>query len=70
MGRLTLKLLAQRIDALEQAVGIKPPSPDNNNWLRVVGMFGDSEFMRKMDEEGRRIREAEREQARRELAEE
>ena len=68
-NNLTLESLAKRVEALERAVGIQPPSADNNRWLRVVGMFGDSEFMRQVDEEGRKIREAERAQARQELAE-
>lgn len=68
MNDLTLESLARRVEALERAVGIQPPPAHDDRWLRVVGMFGDSEFSRQVDEEGRKIREAERAQARQEPA--
>jgi hypothetical protein len=37
----------------------KPP-----DWSQAIGMFAGDEFMRKIFEEGRKIREAEREKAR------
>ena len=36
------------------------------NWREVVGMFRDSEFMREVNDECLRMREAEREEARHE----
>jgi hypothetical protein len=65
MAELTLESLAQRVAALEIALATKGPkgSPPKD-WRRVVGMFRDSEFMRAVDEECQRLREAERETAR------
>jgi hypothetical protein len=37
----------------------KPP-----DWSQAIGMFAGDEFMRKIFEEGKKIREAEREKAR------
>jgi hypothetical protein len=65
MKDLTLESLAKRVDALERVVATGGPDPSRKNWRRVVGMFRDSEFMRKVDEECLRMREAEREAARR-----
>ncbi len=63
MNELTLESLAQRVEALERLVA--QPAPRKKDWRRVVGMFGDSEFMKRVDAEGQAIREAEREEARR-----
>lgn len=63
MNEVTLESLAQRVEALEQALDLKPGLNGKNAWHRVVGMFGGSDFMRQVDEEGRKIREAERAQA-------
>jgi hypothetical protein len=68
MSELTLESLAQRVEALERALRILIPSPGKDDWQRVVGMFAGSDFMRQVDEEGRRIREAERAQAQQEPA--
>lgn len=67
MTELTLESLARRVEALEIAWATKPARPPKD-WRRVVGMFQDSDFMRDVDEECRRMREAEREEARREEA--
>lgn len=72
MNDLTLESLAERLAALERKVaalasGVIPPSRD---WRDAVGMFGDSEFMRAVDDECLRAREAEREAARRDEGEE
>ena len=70
MSDLTLESLARRVEALEKAVALKGPGPVRKDWRTVVGVFGDSEFMREVDEECTRMREAERAAARRgELAE-
>jgi hypothetical protein len=63
MNELTLEGLAKRVEALERALQARPSR--QKDWRRVVGMFGDSEFSRQVDAEGRAIREAEREEARR-----
>lgn len=64
MSELTLESLAKRVEALEIAVNTRKPNSPGKDWRRVIGMFGDSEFMRAVDEECRRMREAEREAAR------
>ena len=65
MSDLTLESLAKRVEALEKVIAAKEPDQSRKNWRKVVGMFRDSEFMREVDEECLRIREAEREAARR-----
>ena len=64
MSELSLESLAKRIEALEIALAAKGPTPSPKDWRKVVGMFGDSEFMRAVDEECQRMRELEREAAR------
>ena len=63
MTEITLESLARRVEALEAALGSSHAPRPAKDWREAVGMFGDSEFMRQVDEEGRRIREAEREAA-------
>ncbi len=63
MSEVTLESLARRVEALERALDLRPARPDPNAWRGVVGMFTGSDFMREVDEEGRKIREAERAQA-------
>jgi hypothetical protein len=70
MSKLTLESLAQRVAALERALRLQPSSPGRDDWQSVVGMFAGSDFMKQVDEEGRKIREAERAQAKQELASE
>jgi hypothetical protein len=66
MSELTLESLAKRVEALERALAAKEPNCSPKDWRKVVGMFHDSDFMRQVDEEGRKIREAERTQAQQE----
>lgn len=66
MSKLTLQSLARRVEALERALKDKAAANGSKDWRSVVGMFGGSEFMKKVDEEGRKIREADRRRARRE----
>ena len=66
MNQLTLESLAKRVEALESALAALVPSRSPKDWRKVVGMFGDSEFMHEVDEECLRMRETEREAARRE----
>ena len=65
MAQLTLEALAKRVEALEMAFAAQTGSRAPKNWRKVVGMFRDSEFMREVDDECQRMREAEREAARR-----
>jgi hypothetical protein len=66
MPELTLESLAKRVEALEIALATKGSTRPPKDWRKVIGMFRDSEFMREVDEECLRTREAEREAARRE----
>ena len=66
MNEPTLESLAQRVDALERELRTQRATETKKDWRRVVGIAGDSELMRQIDDEGRRIRETEREDARRE----
>jgi hypothetical protein len=65
MNELILKSLTRRVEALERAIGLNQPTIRAKDWRRVVGMFGDSEFMKQVDAEGQAIREAGREETRR-----
>jgi hypothetical protein len=65
MSDLTLESLARRVEALEKVVAEKGHGTARKDWRKAVGMFGDSEFMREVDEECARMREAERAAARR-----
>jgi hypothetical protein len=65
VNELTLESLARRVEALEIALGVNGPNHPRKDWRKVVGMFRDSEFMRAVDEECQRLREEEREAARR-----
>jgi len=61
--------LAQRVDVLEKRIAevferILAPPP-RKDWRSTLGMFSNDAVMREIDEEGRAIREAEREEARR-----
>ena len=65
MNDLTLESLARRVEALEKVTMAQGADLPRKDWRKVVGMFGQSEFMRQVDEECLRMREAEREAARR-----
>ena len=65
MIELTLESLAKRVEASEKVIATKEPDQSRKDQRKVVGIFRDSEFMRKVDEECLRAREAEREAARR-----
>ena len=68
MSELTLESLAKRVEALECAMGAKSNNARTKDWRKVVGMFKGSEFMRQVDEECQRTRDAEREAAGREVS--
>ena len=61
MNEITLESLAKRVDALERLVQAQPAAtPPVKDWQSVVGMFSGSEFMKQVNEEGRKIREKDR----------
>ena len=68
MSEHSLESLAKRVEALEKALGLAALS-DKRLWRDFPGMSGDREIQRQIDEEGRKIREAEREEARKERGE-
>jgi hypothetical protein len=63
MSEVTLESLARRVEVLERALALKQEHGRSKDWRRVVGMFGDSDFMRQVDSEGQALREAERAEA-------
>ncbi|MBL8824673.1 MAG: hypothetical protein JNJ77_18955 [Planctomycetia bacterium] len=60
---ISLESLAHRVAALEAAIFSKQER--KKDWRRSLGIAGDSELMKQIDEEGRKIREADREAAHR-----
>jgi hypothetical protein len=73
MGRIivsepTLESLARRLEEVERRLNEKEAS-SVKDWRMVAGMFTGREFSKIVDEEGRRIREADREEARQEFGE-
>jgi hypothetical protein len=62
-------MLEQRVATLERKVAElteRVLSPEvQEDWRSTVGMFAGNALMKEIDEEGRQIREADREQARR-----
>ena len=67
MSEMSLEALAKRVEALEKKLAERDAAAASpkKDWRRVVGMFGDSEFMKQMDADVLAMREAEREAARR-----
>jgi hypothetical protein len=68
MSELTLESLARRLDDLERRLNEKQDG-NEKDWRLAAGMFSGREFAKIVDEEGRKIREADREQARQEFGE-
>jgi hypothetical protein len=64
--------LEERVAALEkqvaQLLANAAALPPYKDWRRVAGRFSGDEVMKQIDEEGRKIREADRERARRRQA--
>ncbi len=65
----TTTKLEERVHTLEKQVAelmkrILAPPPEKD-WRSTIGMFANDPVMKEIDEEGSRIREAEREQIRR-----
>lgn len=65
---MALPTLEERVATLEQTVAqllSQSSSADvKKNWLSILEMFADDPVMQEIDEEGHRIREADRQQAR------
>lgn len=61
--------LEERVQALEEQVAELMKrvmaSPPTKVWRSTIGMFANDSVMKEIQEEGRKIREAEREEARR-----
>ena len=66
MAELTLESLAKRIEELEHKFAEREPVKD---WRLAAGKFTGSEFSKLVDEEARKIRDADREAARAEFGE-
>ena len=68
MTEPTLESLEKRIEVLEKKMAQQstPPSSPQKDWRRSIGMYADREVAKQIEAEGRAIREAEREAARRE----
>ena len=64
MAQLTFE---ERLEALERAVAKltdrSQPALESKDWRSTVGMFANDPLMKQIQEEGRRIREAERRDA-------
>ncbi|MCX7429027.1 MAG: hypothetical protein NTW96_25800 [Planctomycetia bacterium] len=61
---MTRRKLEERIASLEdtvaQLVAVVRPAKQNGDWRSTVGMFEDDPVIREIQEEGRRLREADR----------
>ncbi len=68
MSELTLESLARRIDDVERRLNENQAS-SGKDWRMAAGMFTGREFSKIVDEEGRKIREGDREEARQEFGE-
>ena len=66
MSAPTLESLEQRLAALEKEVAqlrqAQQPRPCFKDWRQAVGMFPGNEFMKQIDEAGRAIRDADRQE--------
>ena len=70
MSELTLESLARRLEEVERRLNEKEArSAKDWRWRKAAGMFTGREFSKIVDEEARKIREADREQARQEFGE-
>jgi hypothetical protein len=68
MSELTLESLARRLEEVERRLNEKVTN-SVKDWRTAAGMFTGREFSKIIDEEARKIREADREEARREFGE-
>ena len=68
MSELTLESLARRLADVERRLNERQAT-SAKDWRIAAGMFTGREFSKIADEEGRKIREADREEARRDFGE-
>jgi hypothetical protein len=68
MSDLTLESLARRLEEVERRLNEKETTR-GKDWRKAAGMFTGREFSKIVDEEGRKVREADREAARQEFGE-
>lgn len=68
MSEPTLESLARRLEEVERRLAEKE-TDSGKDWRKAAGMFTGREFSRNVDEEGRAVREADREAARQEFGE-
>jgi hypothetical protein len=68
MPELTLEGLARRLEEVERRLNEKEAN-GARDWRMAAGMFTGREFSKMVDEEGRKLREADREEARQEFGE-
>lgn len=66
MSELTLESLARRLDEIERRLNEKEAN-NVKDWRLAAGMFTGREFSKIVDEEGRKIRETDREQTHQEF---
>lgn len=63
---MTHSTLEQRVTRLEEIVArLRNGTRRTKDWRRTIGMFAGDEVMKQIEEEGRKIREADRAQVRR-----
>ena len=68
MSKQTLESLARRLEEVERRLNEKETTTVKD-WRVAAGIFTGREFSKIVDEEGRKIREADREEARQEFGE-
>jgi hypothetical protein len=68
MSKLTLESLDRRLEDVERRLNEKE-AHGSKDWRVAAGIFTGREFSKIVDEEGRKIREADREEARQEFGE-
>jgi hypothetical protein len=68
MSEPTLESLARRLEEVERRLDEKEAC-SAKDWRMAAGMFTGREFSKIVDEEGRKIREADRDEARQEFGE-
>jgi hypothetical protein len=68
MSEPTLESLARRLEEVERRLNEKQTG-SGKDWRKAAGMFTGREFSKIVDDEGRAVREADREASRREFGE-
>jgi len=68
MSELSLESLARRLEEVERRLNEKAAT-GIKDWRMAAGMFTGRDFSKIVDDEGRKIREADRDEARQEFGE-